>query len=82
MMLDYPCEGRAENIRCPSLICDNETDLVSTEQGQVLYDHLTCPKTFVRFSKAEGAEGHCEGLGSVVFYERAFDWVDETLRLI
>jgi pimeloyl-ACP methyl ester carboxylesterase len=78
MALDYTNAGHAPKIACPTLVCDNETDVVSTGQGKLLYDHLTCPKEFVRFTAAEGAEGHCEGMGGIVFYERAFDWLDRT----
>jgi pimeloyl-ACP methyl ester carboxylesterase len=77
-MLDYTNAGRAGSIRCPTLVCDNETDAVSTGQGQRLYDELQCPKDFVRFTAAEGAEGHCEGMAGIVFYDRAFDWLDST----
>jgi pimeloyl-ACP methyl ester carboxylesterase len=79
MIRDYTMSGRAESIGCPTLVCDNETDAISTGQGQQLYDELRCPKEFVRFTAAEGAEGHCEGMAAVVFYERAFDWLDSTL---
>ena len=79
MMRAYTNAGHAPEIRCPTLVCDNETDTISTEQGQLLFDDLRCPKAFIRFSAAEGAEGHCEGMAAVVFYERAFDWLDETL---
>ena len=79
LMLEYTTVGWAPDITCPTLVCDNETDLVSTGQGQLLYDQLSCPKTFVRFTAAEGAEGHCEGLGAVLFFARAFNWIDETL---
>jgi pimeloyl-ACP methyl ester carboxylesterase len=79
MIRDYTMSGRAESIRCPTLVCDNETDAISTGQGQQLYDELRCPKDFVRFTAGEGAEGHCEGMAAVVFYERAFDWLDSTL---
>ena len=71
---------QAPKITCPSFIADNETDVVSTGQGEELFDHLTCPKTFRRFTQAEGAEGHCEGMASIVFWTAAFDWLDETLR--
>jgi pimeloyl-ACP methyl ester carboxylesterase len=81
MLLEYSNDGHAEAIRCPTLVCDNETDPISTMQGQLLYEHLTCPKEFTRFTAAEGAEGHCEGMGAIVFYERAFDWLDKTLGL-
>jgi alpha-beta hydrolase superfamily lysophospholipase len=79
MMQAYTNAGRAERITCPTLVCDNETDLVSTMQGRMLYDRLTCPKTLVVFNAAEGAEGHCQGLGQAIFFARMFDWVDETL---
>ena len=78
-MRTYNNEGLAELIRCPTLVCDNETDQVSTGQGQLLFDHLECPKDFIRFTAAEGAEGHCEGMGGTLFLERAFDWLDEKL---
>jgi pimeloyl-ACP methyl ester carboxylesterase len=78
-MLEYTNEGRAERIGCPTLVCDNETDLISTGQGELLFEHLRSPAEFVRFTAAEGAEGHCEGMAAVVFFARAFDWLDATL---
>jgi len=66
-------------VTCPTFVTDNETDLVSTGQGQILFDHLTCAKTFRRFTQAEGAEGHCEGMAPIVFWDAAFDWLDVTL---
>jgi hypothetical protein len=78
-MLRYSNVDTAAAITCPSFVTDNETDLVSMGQGQVLFDHLTCPKTFRRFTKAEGAEGHCEGMAPIVFWDAAFDWLDALL---
>jgi dienelactone hydrolase len=78
-MLEYTSEGYAERIGCPTLVCDNDTDPISTGQGQLLADHLSCPVSFVRFTAADGADGHCEGMAAVVFFARAFDWLDETL---
>jgi len=66
-------------VTCPTFVTDNETDLISTGQGQILFDHLTCAKTFRRFTQAEGAEGHCEGMAPIVFWDAAFDWLDVTL---
>lgn len=63
-------------ISCPSFVADNETDLVSTGQGKILFDHLDCPKEFRLFKREEGAEGHCEGMAPVVFWDAAFDWLD------
>ncbi len=78
-MRRYNCIEQAPRIRCPSLITDNETDAVSTGQGEQLYAALTCTKTFHRFLKSEGAEGHCEGMAPIVFWTTAFDWLEETL---
>jgi hypothetical protein len=79
-MRRYTAAPLAPAIRCPSFVTDNETDVVSTGQGQQLYDAMTCPKTFRRFTRAEGAEGHCEGMAPIVFWTAAFDWLDTTLR--
>ena len=49
-------------VACPTFVTDNETDEVSTGQGKILFEHLTCPKEFRLFKKKEGAEGHCEGM--------------------
>lgn len=79
-MRRYTAAAQAPSIRCPSFVTDNETDAVSTGQGQRLYDAMTCPKTFRRFTRAEGAEGHCEGMAPIVFWTAAFDWLEQTLR--
>ena len=75
----YTNEGTAASITCPSFVTDNETDTVSVGQGKELFDRLTCPKTFRLFTKAEGAEGHCEGMAPIVFWTAALDWLDELL---
>jgi hypothetical protein len=56
-MRRYTSAEPAPSIKCPSLVTDNEADLVSTAQGQRLYDAMTCKTTFRRFTRAEGAEG-------------------------
>ncbi len=78
-MLRYSNVETVTDITCPTYVTDNETDNVSTGQGQELFDHLTCPKTFRRFTRAEGAEGHCEGMAPIVFWTAAYDWLDEVL---
>ncbi len=74
------CAELARAVRCPSFVADNETDPVSTGQGQQLFDAMTCPKTLRRFTRAEGAEGHCEGMAPIVFWTATFDWLEATLR--
>jgi hypothetical protein len=76
-MRRYSSAELAPSITCPSFVTDNETDVVSTGQGQQLYDALTCPKAFRRFTRAEG---HCEGLAPIVFWTAAFDWLNKTVR--
>ena len=45
-----------------------------------MYDHLDCPKQFRLFTKAEGAEGHSEGMVPTVFWDAAFNWLDTLLK--
>ena len=71
--------GLAEQITCPTLVCDAEKDLYFQGQSQQLFDHLTCPKTLMKFTDAEGAGAHCEAGVSRLAYARMYDWLDETL---
>lgn len=36
-------------------------------------------KHLVEFTAAEGTGGHCEALGRMLYQQRMFDWLDETL---
>jgi alpha-beta hydrolase superfamily lysophospholipase len=72
-------DGIAERIRCPTLVCDAESDLFFKGQPQALYDHLTCRKTLMKFTADEGAGAHCEVGAGRLAYARIFDWLDETL---
>ncbi len=78
-LLKYTNVESAPKVTCPSFTTDNETDEVSTGQGKVLFDHLGGQKTFRLFRESEGAEGHCEGMAPIVFWDAAFDWLDELL---
>lgn len=78
--LDYNLKnGIAEQISCPTLVCDAENDLFFKGQPQQLYDHLTCKKTMIRFTGREGAGAHCQVGASRLAFARMFDWLDETL---
>jgi dienelactone hydrolase len=72
-------DGVAEKIRCPTLVCDAEDDLFFKGQPQQLHDHLTCRKTLMTFTKAEGAGAHCEVGAARLAFARIYDWLDETL---
>ena len=70
-LLRYTNAETVTQFSCTTFVTDNETDEVSPGQGKLLFDHLTCPKEFRLFTKAEGAEGHCERNGSCRFLGRS-----------
>lgn len=72
-------KGVAEAISCPTLVCEAESDLFFQGQPQELFDHLTCPKTMLRFTEREGAGAHCEVGASRLAFARIYNWLDETL---
>jgi dienelactone hydrolase len=75
--LTFSLEGIASDISCPTLVTDGEGDVAS--QSQALFDALKSEKRLKNFTAAEGAGGHCEGLGSTLFEGYAFDWLDRVL---
>ncbi len=74
----FTMKGRAELIRCPTLLTQAENDTLGAAAGAFL-DALTCPKTLLRFTAAEGAEGHCEMRNRSLLNRRVLDWLDEVL---
>jgi len=70
--------GIAEQITCPTLVLDAEEDMYLKGQPDVLYEHLTCPKTMIRFTTAEGAGAHCQCGADRLAAARIFDWLDDT----
>ena len=80
-LLDYHLrDGIAEKITCPALICDAPGDLFVAGQPRQLFDHLTCPKTFLQFTADEGADAHCQVGAQRLALARICDWLDDTLR--
>jgi len=78
--LDYTLGGGvAERITCPTLVCDAEQDLFFAGQPEQLYDHLTCPRTLLRFTTAEGAGAHCHSGAQRTAFARIYDWLDDVL---
>ncbi|MFJ1709791.1 alpha/beta fold hydrolase [Kitasatospora sp. NPDC088346] len=78
--LDYTLAGGiAEKIQCPTLVCDAEEDEFFKGQPEQLYDHLTCPKTLMHFTVAEGAGAHCHPGAMRLALARIYDWLDDTL---
>lgn len=75
--LRFTLEGVVGEIKCPTLVTEGEGDFAS--QSQTFFDALTCPKRLKRFTVAEGAGGHCEGLGATLFEGYVFDWLDRVM---
>ena len=76
MVRQYDLTAVAANIRCPALVTDPEGEAFWPGQASELAAALTCPKTLVPFTAAEGADGHCEPLAPTLFAQRAFDWLE------
>ena len=75
----WSLQGVANQITCPTLVCEADGDHFFDGQPQMLYDALTCPKTFMRFTADDGAEEHCQ-LGALLLYNHhLFEWLDTTL---
>ncbi|MFD0578687.1 alpha/beta hydrolase family protein [Dactylosporangium darangshiense] len=69
--------GIAEQIACPTLVCAAEQDLFFSGQPERLFEHLTCKKTLLSFTSAEGAGAHCQSGGQRLAFARIYDWLDE-----
>jgi pimeloyl-ACP methyl ester carboxylesterase len=74
----YSLAGIARRIGCPTLVCDAECDHFFHD-AQAVYDALTCPKDYVRFTARDGAEEHCQAGALSRFHQAAFDWLDEAI---
>jgi len=81
-MVDYHLgDGVAELIQCPTLVCKAADDLFFTCQPEALYEHLTCAKTMLEFTAAEGADAHCHVGAQRLAFARVCDWLDDTLAV-
>ena len=72
--------GIAEQISCPTLVLNAEEDMFFKGQPEELYEHLTCSRTFMSFTAAEGAGAHCQVGAQRLAFGRIYDWLDDTLR--
>lgn len=74
----YTLEGRAADISCPVLLTTGENDRRGRD-AEELFDALTGPKEYLRFTNADGAGEHDEAGAAALFSQRAFDWLDTIL---
>lgn len=65
-------------IACPTLIIDGEAE--EYEQARSLYDELTCPKTYLRFTEEEAAPLHVQTASLALASQRIFDRIGDTLE--
>lgn len=75
----FSLAGRAGEITCPTLALEAEGDSASQGQLGVFAGALTAPVTTHRFTAAEGAGGHCEGLGQRRLERVVYDWIETVL---
>jgi alpha-beta hydrolase superfamily lysophospholipase len=71
----FSMEGRAQDIRCPTLITHAEDDPLAGS-AQAFFDALRCPKDIIRFTSTEGAGSHCEMMNRSPLNRRVLDWLD------
>lgn len=70
----------AANISCPTLVTMADNDPIARGAPRLLDAIPAERKTLMHFTSAEGAGGHCEGFARLLYHQRTFDWLDETLR--
>jgi alpha-beta hydrolase superfamily lysophospholipase len=74
----YTLDGRLGDISCPTLLTAAENDPLG-RGAEAVYEALTCPKTLLRFTAAEGAGEHCEMMNRSLVNRRVLDWLDDRL---
>jgi hypothetical protein len=52
------------------------------DDSRVLYDKLTCPKTFLSFLGRNQANRHCQVGALITGMGRILDWLDEVLAKV
>jgi hypothetical protein len=74
----FSMDGRAELIRCPTLLTVAEHDPLGAG-APAFFEALRCAKTLLRFTAGEGAGDHCEMMNRSLLNRRTFDWLDGVL---
>jgi alpha-beta hydrolase superfamily lysophospholipase len=77
----YTMLAHAAQISCPTLIIEADNDFAGGG-GQALRDAMTAPAELVRLTAAEGADGHCGGLGQEVWAEVVYGWLRKSLAAV
>jgi len=78
---EYTLENRAHLIKSTTLIVDSDKEMpIFQGQAKQIYDHLTCPKTYMLFTAVEAAGPHCQSGALLLSTQRIFDWLDKTVN--
>jgi len=75
----YRLGDLVSRIRTPIMITDPDGEQFWPGQSRRLYHALPGPKVLVPFTRAEGADLHCEPMARSLLEQRMFDWLDEVL---
>ena len=70
----------AGKIKAETLVIDSEGDTMMPNQAKNLYDAIKAPKTWLPFTKAEGAQLHCQVAATLRSAQRVGDWLDERIK--
>ena len=74
----YSMLSLADRITCPTLVVEAEGDFAGGS-GARLVEAMTAPTELVRLTAAQGADGHCGGLGQQVWAGTVYPWLHRTL---
>ena len=72
----YTMQDVVDKIKCPMLVTAGSADHLTGKQAKLLYDALTCPKTFIEFTADDTGETHCQCGAFAIGAQRVFDWLD------
>lgn len=78
----YTLKEVASQISCQTLICEAENDHFFKGQPEKIFEALTCPKSYLRFTEEEGAGEHCHIGALTLFNARVFNWLNNILRAV
>ncbi|MFA5065435.1 MAG: alpha/beta fold hydrolase [Dehalococcoidia bacterium] len=78
----YTMQEIAGLISCPTLVVDSEADKLCPEQSRRMYDALTCPKEFMLFTSAWGAQEHCQIGATFIANEQIYNWLMRTFNML
>jgi pimeloyl-ACP methyl ester carboxylesterase len=74
----YDMLGVADQIHCPTLIIEAEDDFAGGSGAQ-LRDAMSAPAELVHLTAAQGANGHCAGLGQEIWAGTVHPWLRRVL---